>query len=224
MRGQLVEANSNAGYRRQDRGNKKMIRDAYNAATACFVDTVAQVGASQWEQPGLGVWTVRDLVGHTSRALLTVETYIRNPAAQVDLQRPVDYFLRAMESLADPAAVAARGREAGRALGAEPVQMVREIATRVLQQIQAVADTTLVSTPVGGMQLIDYLPSRVFELVVHTLDLATALSLEMTVPATAITVTLHVLADLAAQQPGKAAPLLLAATGRCALPDAYSVL
>lgn len=201
-----------------------MIREAYDAATTCFVNTVARVGADQWEQPALGVWTVRDLVGHTSRALLTVETYLQKPAAQVDLQRSVDYFLQAKASLADPAAVAARGREAGQALGSEPVGMVREMATRVLHRLKEVADTTLVSTPVGGMRLIDYLPSRVFELVVHTLDLATALSLEVTVPETATSVTLHLLADLTAQQPEKAAPLLLAATGRGSLPGGYSVL
>jgi uncharacterized protein (TIGR03083 family) len=200
-----------------------MIREAYAAATACFVDTVARVRKAQWEQPGLGEWTVRDLVGHTSRALLTVEAYVDKPADQIEVERPVDYFLRAKASLADPAAVAARGREAGQALGADPAGMVRDIAGRVLVRLQEVPDTALVGTPVGGMRLIDYLPSRIFELVVHTLDLAAALSLEVTLPATATTVSLHLLADLALQ-PGKAAPLLLAATGRSPWPGGYTVL
>jgi uncharacterized protein (TIGR03083 family) len=200
-----------------------MIREAYTAATACFVDTVARVGKAQWEQPGLGEWTVRDLVGHTSRALLTVEAYVDKPADQVEVERPVDYFLRAKASLANSAAVAARGREAGQALGADPAGMVRHIADRVLVRLKEVPDTALVRTPVGGMRLIDYLPSRVFELVVHTLDLATALSLEVILPDPATTVSLHLLADLA-MQPGKAAPLLLAATGRSALLGGYSVL
>ncbi len=52
-----------------------MIRDAYQSATGVFVETVAQIREPQWHHLGLGVWTVRDLVGHTSRALLTVETY-----------------------------------------------------------------------------------------------------------------------------------------------------
>jgi hypothetical protein len=42
-------------------------------------------------------------------------------------------------------------------------------------------------------------------------------------PATIATVSLHLLADLAAQ-PEKAAALLLAATGRHALPAGFSVL
>jgi uncharacterized protein (TIGR03083 family) len=202
----------------------ELIREAYDAAAGCFIDTVAGIAVDQWEQPGLGVWTVRDLVGHTCRALSTVEAYVQKPAPQLEVERPADYFLRAKAALADPAAVAARGREAGQALGSEPSRMVREIASRVLQRVQTTPDTLLVGTPVGGMRLIDYLPSRVFELAVHTLDLATALALEVTIPETATRVTLYLLADLAAEQPGLAAPLLLAATGRCALPVRYSVL
>jgi hypothetical protein len=54
-------------------------------------------------RPGLGVWTVRDLVGHTCRALTTVEAYAARPAARVELERPVDYMMRAMDSLGNPA-------------------------------------------------------------------------------------------------------------------------
>lgn len=200
-----------------------VIRDAYAEAAGLFVDTVAQIKAGQWQQPGLGVWTVRDLVGHTSRALLTVETYLATPAATIDLARPVDYYLQAAQSLADPAAVATRGREAGEALGAHPASAVRDIATRVLAGVQTAADDAPVSTPVGGMRLIDYLPSRIFELAVHTLDLATALSLQVTLPAAATDVSLHLLADITLHS-GKAAPLLLAATGRGTVPAGFSVL
>jgi uncharacterized protein (TIGR03083 family) len=201
-----------------------MIRDAYEAAAACFVYAVAQVGDAQWEQPGLGVWAIRDLVGHTSRALLTVEMYLDRPADRVEVERPVDYFWRAVASLADPAAVAARGREAGQALGADPAPMVRDIARRVLARVKRTSDTALLSTPVGGMRLIDYLPTRIFELTIHTLDLTSALSLDISLPDAAARVTLHVLADVAAAQPHKAVPLLLAATGRGPLPGGFSVL
>ena len=200
-----------------------MIREAYESAAGWFVNTVEQVGPTQWEQPGLGVWTVRDLVGHTSRALLTVELYLAQPAAQREIMRPVDYLLRAQAGLADPTSVAARGREAGVALGSNPMAAVREIAARVLAQVQTTPDEALVSTPVGGIRLIDYLPSRIFELAVHTLDIAAALPVTVTLPAPVAAVALHLLADLALQ-PDKAAALLLAATGRRALPAGFSVL
>jgi hypothetical protein len=109
------------------------------------------------------------------------------------------------------------------ALGADPIAAIRSIAPRVLAQVKTAADEALVSTPVGGMRLIDYLPSRVFELAVHTLDLATALPVTVTLPETVAAVTLHLLADLALQ-PDKAAALLLAATGRRALPAGFWAL
>jgi uncharacterized protein (TIGR03083 family) len=200
-----------------------MIREAYDAAAKLFVATVEQIGPTQWEQPGLGVWTVRDLVGHTSRALLTVESYLAQPAAQREVMRPVDYYLRVQAGLADPALVAARGREAGVALGPDPIAAVREIAARVLAHVHTVPDEALVSTPVGGMRLIDYLPSRIFELAVHTLDLAGALPVTVTLPEPVAAVALHLLADMALQ-PEKAAALLLAATGRRPWPAGFGVL
>jgi uncharacterized protein (TIGR03083 family) len=200
-----------------------MIREAYESAAGLFVNTVEQVGPTQWEQPGLGVWTVRDLIGHASRALLTVELYLANPAVQREVMRPVDYYLRAQAGLADPGSVAARGREAGLALGPDPITAVQDIAARVLAQVKTVSDEVLVSTPVGGMRLLDYLPTRIFELAVHTLDIAAALPVTVTLPESVATVALHLLADLALQ-PDKAAALLLAATGRRALSAGFSVL
>jgi uncharacterized protein (TIGR03083 family) len=200
-----------------------MIREAYEIAAGLFVNTVEQVRPTQWEQPGLGVWTVRDLVGHTSRALLTVEMYLAKPAAQREVMRPVDYFLRAQARLADPGSVAARGREAGMALGPDPIAAVRDIAARVLAQVKTASDEVLVSAPVGGMRLLDYLPSRIFELAVHTLDIAAALPVKVALPEPVAAVALHLLADLALQ-PDKAVALLLAATGRRALAAGFSVL
>jgi hypothetical protein len=68
-----------------------------------------------------------------------------------------------------------------------------------------------------------YLPTRTFELAVHTADLATALGLPPDVPATAAAQALHLVADLAVAD-GLAGPLLLAATGRPGLPAGFSVL
>lgn len=200
-----------------------MIRAAFTDASAFFVHTVAQIPATQWDQPGVGVWTIRDLVGHTSRALATVEEYLARPASQRDLARPVDYYIRVRDGLADPASVAARGRASGAALGPDPASAVRDLAARVQTCLQRTADEALVHTPVGGMRLIDYLPSRIFELAVHTLDLAAALSLTVALPQTTASVALHLLADLALE-PDKAATLLLATTGRQGWPSGFSLL
>jgi hypothetical protein len=87
---------------------------AFSDAAHLFVRTAGLVG-DRWSRPGLGEWDVRALVGHTSRSLLTVETYMARPAAAVDIASAADYFRATRAVAADPA-VAARGREAGTAL------------------------------------------------------------------------------------------------------------
>ena len=196
-------------------------RRAFTDGTAWFVRTAALVG-DRWSLPGLGEWDVRALVGHTSRSLLTVETYLARPAAAVEVTSAADYF-RATRAAAADAAVAARGRDAGTALGSDPAAAVAEIATRVLALVDARDGTELVTTIAGGMRLGDYLPTRTFELAVHTADLATALGVPPDVPATAAMQALHIVADLAVAD-GAAGPLLLAATGRPGLPARFSVL
>ena len=200
-----------------------MIRDAYEQAARMFVDTVTEIREDQWQHLALGEWTVRDLVGHTNRALSTVETYLNNPAQVVELEQPATYFIQAKAALADPAAVAARGREAGQALGLQPAVTVRETASRVLKKVETAADGAILTTPVGGMRLIDYLPTRIFELTVHTLDLGVALQTNIPVPDASAAITLRLMADLALQL-GKAAPLMLASTGRQTLPPGFSLL
>ena len=177
----------------------------------------------QWDSPGLGQWSVRDLTGHASRALLTVETYLGQPAAGVDVVGPVEYFVRALASIGDPVQVARRGRETGAALGADPVWSVREIAERVLGVVSEVDDGRLVATPVGGMRPGDYLPTRSFELVVHTLDLAGAIGADAEPPAEALTASLELAAELALRL-GRGANVLLALTGRRSLEADFSVV
>jgi hypothetical protein len=195
-------------------------RRAFTDAAGWFVRAAAVVG-DRWDRPGLGEWDIRALVGHTSRSLLTVETYLARPAAAVEVASAAEYFRATRAAAADPA-VAARGRDAGAALGTEPAVAVADIAGRVLPLVATCDGTELVTTIAGGMWLADYLPTRTFELAVHTADLATALGLPLDVPATAAAQALQVIADLAVAE-GRAGPLLLAATGR-PLPAGFSVL
>jgi len=176
-----------------------------------------------WDRPGLGEWDVRALVGHASRSLLTVETYLARPAPAVEVASAGDYFRATRVMAASDPAVVARGRDAGTALGSDPAVAVAQIAERVLALVEAQDGTELVTTIAGGMRLGDYLPTRAFELAVHTADLATALDLPPQVPATAAAQALRIVADLAVAD-GHAGLLLLAATGRTGLPAGFSVL
>jgi hypothetical protein len=98
-----------------------------------------------------------------------------------------------------------------------------EIAERVLPLVATRNGTEVVSTLVGGMRLADYLPTRTFELAVHTADLAAALGLPLDVPASAASQALRITSDLAVSD-GKAGQLLIAVTGRSGLPDGFTVL
>jgi uncharacterized protein (TIGR03083 family) len=196
-------------------------RRAFAEAASWFVRTAALVG-DRWDQPGLGEWDVRALVGHTSRSLLTVETYLARPAAAIQVASAADY-VRETRAVAAGPAVAARGRDAGIALGTDPAAAVAGIAARVLPLVDTCDGTEVVTTIAGGMRLGDYLPTRTFELAVHTADLASALGVPPDLPATAAAQALRVVADLAVAD-GLAGPLLLAATGRPGLPAGFSVL
>ncbi|MDP9461967.1 MAG: maleylpyruvate isomerase N-terminal domain-containing protein [Actinomycetota bacterium] len=127
---------------------------------------------------------------------------------------------RAGLTCGDPAAVAQRGRKAGAALGVDPAEAVEEITARVLARVDAAKDDVVVATPVGGMRLGDYLPTRTFELTVHTCDLAAALGQPLDVQPAAAVNSLTLLGELAA----RAGPLLLAGTGRGGLPDRFTAL
>jgi uncharacterized protein (TIGR03083 family) len=196
-------------------------RRPFGDAAQWFVDTAARVG-DRWDEPGLGEWDVRALVGHTSRSLLTVEAYLARPADAVEIGSAVEYF-RATSAMAAGAAVAERGREAGVALGTAPAAAVAEIARRVVALVGSTDGSELVTTIAGGMRLADYLPTRTFELTVHTADLANSLGVPLDVPPTAAAQALRLVADLAVAG-GRAGPLLLAATGRRGLPPGFSVL
>src|SRR5438874_3547692 len=102
------------------RGGSMMVgpeKLAYEQAAGFFVATVEQVRPEQWDSPGLDRWSVRDLAGHTGRALMTVETYLGQPASAVEVETPGDYFVAALAGTGGPDQIAQRGREAGAALG-----------------------------------------------------------------------------------------------------------
>src|SRR4051794_14320346 len=124
-------------------------REAFRSAARWFLSTVDHVG-DRWEQPGLGEWDVRALVGHTSRSFLTIETYLRQPATSVDVASTADYY-RATREMAVGPAVTERGRAAGAALGPDPVAELATIAGRVLPLVEEQDGTALLTTLAGGM-------------------------------------------------------------------------
>lgn len=209
-----------------DAARAAQVRQHFQLAADGFVALVQSMDTTIWELPALGAWTVRDLTGHTTRALLTVESYFEPTTTAVapSIVDALAYFQAASAALADPAAVAERGRQAGAALGDEPAAAVSQIAERVVRLVDGSADEALVTTPVGTMTLTAYLPTRTFELVVHSLDLAAAAGADLPSQlADSLSPCLHLAADLAAAG-GHGAEVVLALTGRQPLPDGFTVV
>lgn len=198
---------------------------AFASAARSFADLVREIPGGAWDGPGLGEWDLRSLVGHTSRSLTTVSTYLQTTAERADITTPQEYYARVNPSALgmDPAEVAERGRQAGRDLGDDPAGAVDALLTRVLAEVEA-ADDPLITVLGGlGIRLRTYLPTRTFELAVHSLDIARALGVSVTLPGEVLVDALALAGRIAADG-GQGETALLALTGREPLPPAFSIV
>jgi uncharacterized protein (TIGR03083 family) len=204
-------------------------RRIYLAAAAWFAELVDQVPGDRWDAPGLGVWNLRELTGHTiSAGFRAVLTSLAQPASGCDMPSAAGYY--ALARRVDPAfyqaAVAASeedARRAGAALGDQPAATVRPLQSEVAAAVEGAEDGQLVQTPAGGMRLADWLVTRTFELAVHGLDVAEAAGLPVSVP-NEVLVDAVALAARVGVEVGDGVTVLLALTGRRALPVGFCVL
>ena len=199
-----------------------MAYENFAEAARQFADQVRGIAADAWDGPGLGEWDLRALVGHTSRSLVTVETYLAQPADAEEVASPAQYYAAVAAAAAGPA-VAERGREAGRAMGDDPAGYVDALVERVLP-LAAAAGDPLITTFAGGMRFAQYLPTRTFELVVHGLDIAGALRSPAPTYSPEVMDEVVTLAGSAAVVRGLAEQVLRALTGRGGLPPGFSVV
>jgi uncharacterized protein (TIGR03083 family) len=195
------------------------------SAARCFAALVHEIPADAWDGPGLGDWDVRSLVGHTSRSLTTVSTYLQTTAEREDIATPQEYYAMVNPSALgmDPADVAERGRQAGRDLGDDPAGAVDGVLDRVLGELADI-DNRLIKVLGGyGIRLFSYLPTRTFELAVHGLDIAGAVGVPFTLPTDVLEEALGLAGRIAVDN-GQGAAVLLALTGRAGLPSPFSIV
>jgi uncharacterized protein (TIGR03083 family) len=202
--------------------------DVFASAARSFAELVRDIPADAWDGPGLGDWDLRSLVGHASRSLITVSTYLTTSAPHEDITTPQQYYTRITAAalgsdFADPADVVERGRQAGRDLGDDPAAAVDALVSRVLAGLATAGDPLI--TVIGGLgiRLHTYLPTRTFELAVHGLDIVRATGITFRLPADVLAEAVE-LATKAAVSGGHGETLLLALTGRTGLPPSFSVV
>ena len=197
----------------------------FESAARSFAGLVHRIAGDRWHGPGLGEWDLRALVGHASRSLITVSTYLRTSAGREDVATPQEYYVRIREVAANAGAdaIVERGRQAGRDLGADPAAVIDELVERVLGEL-ARADDPLIEVIGGlGIRLHTYLPTRTFELAVHGLDIARATGLSFSLPEDVLDEA-TVLAARIGVATGDGETVLLSITGRAVLPPSFSVV
>jgi len=197
----------------------------FATAARSFAALVHDIPASAWDGPGLGEWDLRALVGHASRSLITVSTYLQQPAEHEDITTPQEYYARvnpAALGLA-PEGVVERGRQAGRDLGDDPAATVDGLVSRVLDELAGAGDPLISVIGGAGIRLHTYLPTRTFELAVHGLDIARAIGISYAPPADVLEEATVLAARIAANS-GRGETVLLALTGRAELPPSFSIV
>lgn len=195
------------------------VRAAFEDAAVTMLTTINRVQAHQWELPGLGMWTVRELTAHTLRGFTTVEHYL---AAEPNVDRVIvdaaDYYRIALSDPKVHTAVAERSRAAGAQLS-DPVGEAEATTQRVLALVASTADDDVVNTFFGQMMFIEYLATRVAEVGLHTLDVQRASGQPTTLRPATSSLVVGLMAELA-----EPIALLLALTGRGSLPIDFNVL
>ena len=64
------------------------VRAAFEDAATSLLQTVDRVEPHQWELPGLGEWTVRELTAHTLRAFTTTRRVVLNNRLRLKASLP----------------------------------------------------------------------------------------------------------------------------------------
>ena len=201
------------------------VRESFGESADFLVSVVDAVADDQWDQPALGEWTVAQLAVHASRGASTVSAYA-DEDAELTLHSAAEYYSTALAIEGVHGAVASRAVEQAEQVEGPVAEYVREAVSGAEEVLTRIPADRVLGTVVGGIRLIDYLPTRIVELVVHTLDLADAIGAEVTVPRRAMAITLETLGDLAADRPDLLDPALLvrALTGRGTLPPDANLL
>jgi hypothetical protein len=180
-------------------------------------DLVDQV--KDFSEPGLGAWDLAGLCGHLLRSVRTPVQYLAEP-------EPIDgpgagaahylaaYVDRRHEDPSIDGAVAARGVAEFAGIDADQFpRLFRTAAASARAALQGIQGDRKVGTPFGTFRIQDYLRTRTFEAVVHSMDVARAAGIEWQPPTAALNDALLLLVDLA-QVTGNAESMLLWLTGR----------
>jgi uncharacterized protein (TIGR03083 family) len=193
---------------------------AFREAAHWWRSLVGGIDDHQWDRPGLGEWSVRELVAHGARAFRTIAEYasgdVKDPTP---IATAAEYFRIVLAEETPHVHIAERARReaAVEADWTVATDVYWAAADRVVGGAEPDAPMHLF---VGVMPFSQYLPTRVVELVVHGTDLAKAIAIPSPPPRASARIALEVLLDLApADDLGTIARFLTGRPGSLPLTD-----
>ncbi len=176
-----------------------MSREVFKQSIGYPLEVVAEIKPEQWDQHAIGNWTVRHLVGHSSRSLGRLEEHA---AASPVEPTGVDVTTSSDD----------RGFAAAKALGDDPLGALKTLADRVLPFVDGLPQDYMLDLPQGKHPVDDFMPSRIQEVTVHAMDIAAALGSDIKPPVECLRHSLYFHADRAIER-NLAVELVLALTG-----------
>ncbi|NNN22605.1 MAG: hypothetical protein HKL80_11470 [Acidimicrobiales bacterium] len=195
------------------------VKENFYLAADLFLTTVSKVPEDKWDLPGLGSWSIRSLVGHGLRAMTTILEYQgkdSNTLSSNQIHDTASYFVSA--NINDPEianAIENRGVQAGLELGTNPLEKVSDAVLLVKEFVKDAPLDLPIVTRMGDMTLETYLPTRTFELSVHSIDIATALGEDLVLAESLYFEVVNIVASIAKIK-GEKMDLVKFLTGRIA--------
>jgi uncharacterized protein (TIGR03083 family) len=163
--------------------------DAFAREAERIAHTLQRIGPGDWDRPGLGEWTLAELVFHLVRQAEHLTAYRDHPLSAETATVDRFTYYRGAADLAD--LIATKAREG--AAQVDPTHLAERFGEAWRQSVaSATTAGALLETSRGPMRTDEFAATRVLELVVHHMDVRRALDL----PSDADPVAAKLTADL----------------------------
>lgn len=179
-------------------GDGRDVGAVFLEAGAALVAVATSLDPARLDEAATDAWTLRELVAHAVRGLLTVETTVAAPVdvSSRELAGATDYFAVAMSHPGVHEGIVQRGRDAAAGVGDDPGRFARAALDRVTPVVASTPPEREVQHAAGRLRFDEYLATRVVELTLHTVDIQLATGAVVAFPADAAALTRDVLLGL----------------------------
>jgi uncharacterized protein (TIGR03083 family) len=154
------------------------VRSAFRESAQWFSAVVDDIAPEQWSVHALGVWSLRELVGHCSINCTRILQLLDPTGAPARRVGPLAFWSVVLGEArsATHATIAENAVGAADDLGDAPASALRDLVTQTIRLVVESEDTAPIRFgSMGELALIDFLPSRIVEFVAHGLDVCRAI-------------------------------------------------